>query len=202
VKINLRIWRQSINSVNGEFKNYIVDNVFEDMSFFEMLDMLNNTLIQNNQTPIAFDHDCREGICGTCGVVINGTAHGPLKGITTCQLHMRSFKDGDTLVVEPWRASSFPIIKDLVVDRTSFDRIMESGDIFQLKLEGPQMPIQSLFLKKIQMKHLILRHALDAEHVLLHAKTHQLCYLLEQKLINMHNCHKGKLNIQKESMIW
>ena len=93
MKINLRIWRQSINSVNGEFKNYIVDNVFEDMSFFEMLDMLNNTLIQNNQTPIAFDHDCREGICGTCGVVINGKAHGPLKGVTTCQLHMRSFNN-------------------------------------------------------------------------------------------------------------
>ena len=136
MKINLKVWRQDINSVNGEFKDYIVDNVSEDMSFFEMLDMLNNTLIQNSEIPIAFDHDCREGICGTCGVVINGTAHGPLKGITTCQLHMRSFKDGDTLVVEPWRAPSFPIIKDLVVNRTAFDRIMESGGYISVKTGG------------------------------------------------------------------
>ena len=106
------------------------------MSFFEMLDMLNNNLIQNNKIPIAFDHDCREGICGTCGVVINGRAHGPLKGVTTCQLHMRSFKDGDTLIVEPWRAPSFSIIKDLVVDRTSFDKIMESGGYISVKTGG------------------------------------------------------------------
>ena len=98
--------------------------------------MLNNTLIKENQEPIAFDHDCREGICGTCGVVINGKAHGPLKGVTTCQLHMRSFKDGDTLVVEPWRAPSFSIVKDLVVDRTAFDRIMESGGYVSVKTGG------------------------------------------------------------------
>ena len=136
MKINLKIWRQAVNAKKGKFKQYIVDHVSEDMSFFEMLDMLNNSLIKNNELPIAFDHDCREGICGTCGVVINGKAHGPLKGITTCQLHMRSFKDGDTLVVEPWRAPSFSIIKDLVVDRTSFDRIMESGGYISVKTGG------------------------------------------------------------------
>ena len=136
MKINLKIWRQAVNSNEGEFKHYIVDHVSEDMSFFEMLDMLNNSLIKNNDLPIAFDHDCREGICGTCGVVINGKAHGPLKGVTTCQLHMRSFKDGDTLVVEPWRAPSFSIIKDLVVDRSSFDKIMESGGYISVKTGG------------------------------------------------------------------
>ena len=136
MKIHLKIWRQSDSSSIGNFKNYTIENVSEDMSFFEMLDMLNNDLIKQNQEPIAFDHDCREGICGTCGVVINGKAHGPLKGVTTCQVHMRSFRDGDTLVVEPWRAPSFPIIKDLVVNRTSFDRIMESGGYVSVKTGG------------------------------------------------------------------
>ena len=105
MKINLKVWRQVNNTSEGNFEIYEVDNVLEDMSFFEMLDMLNNSLIEKNESPIAFDHDCREGICGTCGVVINGRAHGPLKGVTSCQLHMRSFKDGDTLVLEPWRLS-------------------------------------------------------------------------------------------------
>ena len=136
MKINLKVWRQPKSNVPGEFKHYTVKNVSEDMSFFEMLDMLNNTLIKKNRVPIAFDHDCREGICGTCGVIINGKAHGPLKGVTTCQVHMRSFKDGDTLTVEPWRAKSFPIVKDLVVNRTSFDRIMESGGYVSVKTGG------------------------------------------------------------------
>ena len=136
MKINLKIWRQSSNSSNGNFEDYVVDNVSEDMSFFEMLDMLNNSLIKRKKSPIAFDHDCREGICGTCGVMINGRAHGPLKGVTTCQVHMRSFKDGDTLIVEPWKAKSFPVIKDLVVDRTPFDRIMESGGYISVRTGG------------------------------------------------------------------
>ena len=136
MNIKLKVWRQLNSDTKGSFYTYDVENVLEDMSFFEMLDMLNNELIQKNESPIAFDHDCREGICGTCGVVINGIAHGPLKGVTTCQLHMRSFNDGDTLIVEPWRASSFPIIKDLVVDRTSFDRIMESGGYISVKTGG------------------------------------------------------------------
>ena len=106
------------------------------MCFFEMLDMLNNQLIKDDKAPIAFDHDCREGICGTCGIVINGRAHGPLKGVTSCQLHMRSFKDGDTIVIEPWRSKSFPIVKDLVVNRTAFDRIMESGGYISVKTGG------------------------------------------------------------------
>lgn len=136
MKINLKVWRQENNASDGKFQLYEVDNVLEDMSFFEMLDMLNNSLIQKNKQPIAFDHDCREGICGTCGVMINGRAHGPLQGVTSCQLHMRSFKNGDTITIEPWRAKSFPVIKDLVVDRTSFDRVMESGGYISVKTGG------------------------------------------------------------------
>ena len=136
MKINLKIWRQNNNNETGSFQMYTIENVSEDMSFFEMLDMLNNSLIQKEEAPIAFDHDCREGICGTCGVVINGRAHGPLRGVTSCQLHMRSFNDGDTLTVEPWRAKSFPVVKDLVVDRKSFDRIMASGGYVSVKTGG------------------------------------------------------------------
>jgi succinate dehydrogenase / fumarate reductase iron-sulfur subunit len=136
MELTLKVWRQKSDKQTGKFEIHEIDNVLEDMSFFEMLDLLNNNLIKNNKIPIAFDHDCREGICGTCGVVINGRAHGPLKGVTSCQLHMRSFKDGDTIVVEPWRSKSFPIVKDLVVNRMSFDRIMESGGYVSVKTGG------------------------------------------------------------------
>tara|TARA_B100000029_G_scaffold223626_1_gene221616 strand:- start:650 stop:1384 length:735 start_codon:yes stop_codon:yes gene_type:complete len=136
MKITLKIWRQRDKNIKGNFENYQVDSVTEDMSFLEVLDLLNNNLIQAEKEPIAFDHDCREGICGSCGVMINGRAHGPVNGITTCQLHMRSFQDGDTLVVEPWRAKSFPVIKDLVVDRISFDNIMQSGAYVSVNTGG------------------------------------------------------------------
>ena len=136
MKINLKVWRQNSTKEKGSFEKYEVDGVSEDMSFLEMLDMLNNNLVESGHVPVSFDHDCREGICGTCGVVINGRPHGPLKGVTTCQLHMRSFEDGDTLVVEPWKANSFTIIKDLVVDRTPFDRIMEAGGYISVRTGG------------------------------------------------------------------
>ena len=127
MKLYLEIWRQLSNSNPGFLEKHTLDGVTGDMSFLEMLDLLNNKLVSENKEVIAFDHDCREGICGTCGVVINGRPHGPISGVTTCQLHMRSFNDGDTIVIEPWRANSFPIIKDLSVDRTAFDRIIASG---------------------------------------------------------------------------
>jgi len=136
MKISLKIWRQSNLNSKGYFENHSLDGILPDMSFLEVLDSLNNNLIKDNKDPIAFDHDCREGICGTCGVVINGKAHGPLKGVTTCQLHMRSFNDGDEIVVEPFRAKSFPIIKDLVVNRKSFDNIMQSGGYISVKTGG------------------------------------------------------------------
>ena len=126
MKIHLKVWRQR----NGESKGYLEDHQVEadeHMSFLEMMDVLNQSLIEKKETPVAFEHDCREGICGSCNMVINGQPHGPQSGTTTCQLHMRSFKDGDTIVVEPWRAQAFPVIKDLVVDRSSFDRIIQAG---------------------------------------------------------------------------
>lgn len=127
MKITLKVWRQKDRADKGRFETYTVNNVTEHMSFLEMFDVLNEELIQKKETPIAFEHDCREGICGTCSMVINGRPHGPMQGTTTCQLHMRHFKDGDTIVVEPFRARAFPVIKDLVVDRASFDRIIQSG---------------------------------------------------------------------------
>jgi succinate dehydrogenase / fumarate reductase iron-sulfur subunit len=126
VKITVRVWRQSGPEAEGAMVDYPMDDVSPDMSFLEMLDVLNEGLILDGREPIAFDHDCREGICGSCGVVINGQAHGPVQ-TTSCQLHMRSFADGDTIDVEPWRSKGFPIVKDLVVDRSAFDRIIQSG---------------------------------------------------------------------------
>jgi succinate dehydrogenase iron-sulfur subunit len=126
VRFTLRIWRQATHD-DGELRTYVVDDVSPDMSFLEMLDVLNERLIAGGDEPVAFDHDCREGICGMCGMMINGVAHGPAKATTTCQLHMRAFTDGDTITVEPWRARVFPVVKDLVVDRSAFDRIIESG---------------------------------------------------------------------------
>jgi len=127
MKLTLKIWRQKNGNAKGEFATYNMDHVEEDMSFLEMLDVLNQQLIKDKQDPVAFDHDCREGICGMCSLYINGQPHGPVQQTTTCQLHMRSFKDGETIVIEPWRASAFPILKDLVVDRTAFDRIIQAG---------------------------------------------------------------------------
>jgi succinate dehydrogenase / fumarate reductase iron-sulfur subunit len=127
MNLTLKVWRQKNQNDKGKFVPYNVKGISADMSFLEMFDVLNEELITKGDDPIAFDHDCREGICGMCSMYINGQPHGPLKGVTTCQLHMRSFKDGDTITVEPWRAASFPVIKDLVTDRTSFDRIIAAG---------------------------------------------------------------------------
>jgi len=136
ININLKIWRQKNGNAKGQLVDYKLDNVSTDSSFLEMLDQLNEQLIAQKQEPIAFDHDCREGICGMCSLYINGRAHGPDTGITTCQLHMRMFKDGDTIYVEPWRSRAFPIIKDLVVDRSSFDRIQQAGGFVSVNTSG------------------------------------------------------------------
>lgn len=127
LNLHLKIWRQRDAETRGAFKTYRLQGISTEMSFLEMLDVLNEQLIQQGDEPVAFDHDCREGICGTCGVVINGQAHGPDRETTTCQLHMRRFRDGDTIVIEPWRADAFPVVKDLVVNRSAFDRIMSAG---------------------------------------------------------------------------
>ncbi len=127
MKLNLKVWRQKNKADKGHFDKYVIDNIIADMSFLEMMDVLNEQLIKSDQEPVAFDHDCREGICGTCSMVINGRPHGPQKAVTTCQLHMRTFKDGDTITVEPWRAAAFPVLKDLITDRSSFERIQHAG---------------------------------------------------------------------------
>jgi succinate dehydrogenase / fumarate reductase, iron-sulfur subunit len=127
MNLTLKVWRQKNKDTEGKMVDYKVSNVSPDMSFLEMFDVLNEDLLLKGDDPIAFDHDCREGICGMCSMFINGKPHGPWKGTTTCQLHMRAFKDGDTIYVEPWRAKPFPVLKDLVVDRTAFDRIIQAG---------------------------------------------------------------------------
>jgi len=138
MKLNLKIWRQAGPDVAGRLVEYVADDVSSDMSFLEMLDVVNETLIRSGQDAIAFDSDCREGICGMCSLVVNGVPHGPDRGTTVCQLHMRRFKDGDTIVVEPWRAKAFPVVKDLVVDRSAFDRIIAAGGYISINVGGAQ----------------------------------------------------------------
>lgn len=136
MKLKLRVWRQKNANTAGKFVEYDAPHISPDMSFLEMLDVINEDLIKRGEEQIAFDHDCREGICGACSLVINGTPHGPLKETTTCQLHMRTFKDGDTITIEPWRATPFPVIKDLVVDRSAFDRMIQSGGYVSVSTGG------------------------------------------------------------------
>ena len=136
LSLKLRVWRQSGPNAKGRFESYTLDGVTTDMSFLEMLDVLNEKLIKEGKSPIEFESDCREGICGACGCVINGQAHGPWQSTTVCQLHMRAFHDGDTIVIEPWRAAAFPVIKDLVVDRSGFDRIIAAGGYTSAKSGG------------------------------------------------------------------
>lgn len=136
MNLTLKIWRQKGANDKGKMVDYKVADISEHMSFLEMMDVLNEQLINSGEDPVAFDHDCREGICGSCSMFINGEAHGPVKGTTTCQLHMRSFKDGDTIYIEPFRANAFPVIKDLVVDRSSFDRIQHAGGYISVNTSG------------------------------------------------------------------
>lgn len=148
MKLFLKIWRQSNADSDGNFQNYEIEDITPDMSFLEMMDVLNEKLIVEGLDPVAFDHDCREGICGSCSLFINGRAHGPDTGITTCQLHMRKFKDGDSIVIEPFRANSFPVIKDLVVNRTSFDRIQHSGGYISINTSGNTQDANTIPVRK------------------------------------------------------
>ena len=138
MNLTLKIWRQKSDKEKGKLVTYPVQDISPDMSFLEMFDVLNEQLITKGEEPIAFDHDCREGICGMCSMFINGRPHGPKRGVTTCQLHMRSFKNGDTIVVEPWRAAAFPVIKDLTVDRSAFDRIISKGGFISVNTGNAQ----------------------------------------------------------------
>ena len=148
MNLNLKIWRQNSKEEKGKIVDYPIADVSEHMSFLEMLDVLNEELIAKGEEPIAFDHDCREGICGSCSLFINGQAHGPDRRITTCQLHMRKFKDGDTIYVEPFRAKAFPVIKDLVIDRSAFDRIQHSGGYISVNTSGNTQDANSIPINK------------------------------------------------------
>ncbi|MCO5247684.1 MAG: succinate dehydrogenase/fumarate reductase iron-sulfur subunit [Chitinophagales bacterium] len=138
LSLTLKVWRQKNSKAQGGFETYKIDGISTEMSFLEMFDVLNEKLINEGKEPVAFDHDCREGICGMCSMYINGRPHGPWHGTTTCQLHMRAFNNGDTIVVEPWRAKAFPVIRDLVVDRSAFDRIIEAGGYVSVNTGTPQ----------------------------------------------------------------
>ena len=148
MNLTLKIWRQKNKSDKGKIVEYPVSDISPEMSFLEMLDVVNDQLIEKGEEPIAFDHDCREGICGACSLYINGEAHGPGRGVTTCQLHMRSFKDGDTVFIEPWRAKAFPVIKDLVVDRSAFDRIIQSGGFVSVNTSGNTLDANAIPIEK------------------------------------------------------
>jgi len=136
MKLTLKVWRQKNSNIKGNFKTYNISDVSKNSSFLEMMDMLNENLMKKGEDPVHFDHDCREGICGACSMYVNGRAHGPQVASTTCQLYMRKFKDGDTITIEPWRAKSFPVIRDLIVDRSSFDRIIQSGGYVSVNTGG------------------------------------------------------------------
>ena len=148
MNLTLKIWRQANAKAKGSMQTYKITDISPNSSFLEMLDILNEQLVNQGEEPVAFDHDCREGICGTCSLYINGEAHGPDRGITTCQLHMRRFKDGDTIYIEPWRSAAFPVIKDLIVDRTSFDRIMAAGGFVSVNTSGNTQDANSIPISK------------------------------------------------------
>lgn len=148
MKLTLKVWRQKNSDDKGRIETYSVDNISEHMSFLEMMDVLNEQLIAEGKEPVAYDHDCREGICGMCSMFINGEPHGPGKGITTCQLHMRSFNDGDTIYIEPFRSRGFPVIKDLVIDRSSFDRIQQAGGYVSINTSGNTIDANTIPIPK------------------------------------------------------
>lgn len=148
MNLTLKIWRQKNAKDKGKLVDYKITDIHDHMSFLEMLDVLNEGLINKGEEPVAFDHDCREGICGTCSLYINGEAHGPDRGVTTCQLHMRMFKDGDTIYIEPFRAKAFPVIKDLIVDRTAFERIQQAGGFISVNTSGNTQDANAILIPK------------------------------------------------------
>lgn len=148
MKLTLKIWRQEGPNAKGKMVTYPLDGVDGDMSFLEMMDILNEELVNKGEVPVEFDHDCREGICGSCNMMINGEPHGPQKLTTTCQLHMRKFNDGDTITIEPWRAKAFPVIKDLIVDRSAFDRIQQAGGYVSVNTSGNTQDANSIPIEK------------------------------------------------------
>ncbi len=173
ISVNLKIWRQRGPKEKGQFVNYHLDNVSTGSSFLEMLDMLNQQLVEKGEEPVVFDSDCREGICGMCSLYINGHPHGPVQGITTCQLHMRKFNNGDTITIEPWRSAAFPVIRDLMVNRNAFDQIQAAMCLSTAA--ALLMPTPLLFQKRWQTWLWTPLHVSVAVHVWLHVKMDRQC---------------------------
>ena len=177
ISFKLKIWRQRGPKEKGQFKVYEMKDIPTDTSFLEMLDILNEQLINAGEEPVVFDHDCREGICGMCSLYINGHPHGPATGATTCQLYMRRFKDGETITVEPWRSAGFPVIRDLMVDRRAYDKIMQAGGYVSINTGGVPDATQFLSLRRRPIWLWMLHHASVAVPALQPARTVQLCCL-------------------------
>src|SRR4051794_30887846 len=176
MNVTLHVWRQKNATSEGKIVQYAANDISEEMSFLEMLDVVNEELILRGDDPIAFDHDCREGICGTCGLMINGIAHGPQRATTACQLHMRHFRDGDTIYIEPWRAQAFPIIKDLVVDRSAFDRIVQAGGYISVATGTAPEANSTPVPKRMPTFRWMRRRVSPAARVWRLARTHRPCY--------------------------
>ena len=193
MNLTLKIWRQKSANDKGKIVEYQLKDIHEDMSFLEMMDVLNEDLIKSGHQPVAFDHDCREGICGSCSLYINGEAHGPGRAVTTCQLHMREFKDGEVIYIEPWRAKAFPVVKDLVVDRSAFDRVIQAGGTYRLTLRViHKMLTLCQFQKQMQIVPLMQLLVLVVVPVSQAVKIHQQCYLFLQKYLSWHYFLKDK----------
>ncbi len=197
MKLLFKIWRQDGPQEKGDFKTYEVDGLTEDMSFLEALDHLNEILVLRDEKVIAFEYDCREGICGQCGIFINGRAHGPHDQTATCQLHLRSFADGDTVVVEPWRAAAFPIIKDLIVDRSAFDRIIESGAYISSKTGSAPEANSILIAKEISDKAMDAAACIGCGACVATCKNSSAALFTASKIIHLNSLPQGKSEAHK-----
>jgi succinate dehydrogenase / fumarate reductase iron-sulfur subunit len=202
MNLTLKVWRQRNPNDTGRLVTYEAKNISTHMSFLEMLDVINTDLVKKGEDPIAFDHDCREGICGSCGLMVNGRAHGPGRGIAACQLHMRVFKDGDVITIEPWRANAFPIIKDLVVDRTALDRIMQAGGYTSAKTGGAPDGNAVLVPKPVAEEAMDAAGASDAGRVLPRVPILRPCSLSPLRSHNWRCSPREESNAHNGSWQW
>ena len=197
MKVTFRIWRQNGPQDKGQLKDYEVNDLTEDMSFLEALDHLNEQLVLQGEKAIAYEYDCREGICGQCGVFINGRAHGPHSNLTTCQLHMRSFKDGDTIIVEPWRATAFPIIQDLIVDRSAFDRIIKQGGYISAKTGTAPEANAILISKEVSDKAMDAAACIGCGACVATCKNSSAALFTAAKINHLNSLPQGKIEANK-----
>ena len=202
MSLTLKVWRQKNRNTEGKIVEYKVKDISTEMSFLEMLDVLNEDLLRAGEEPVAFDHDCREGICGSCNLFINGRAHGPEKGTTTCQLHMRKFSDGDTITVEPWRANSFPVNKDLSVDRSAFDRIIQAGGYVSINTGGVPDANEIPIPKSVADMALRRLPALAAAPAWRPARTPRPCCSCRPRCRSSRCCRKGRWSAKPALRTW